>query len=159
MTARLGHLVRRFFAVLRARPLSPAEQAEAAALLRRAEGGPFWAQPVADQRHALEAARIVAGLAPGRRDLARAALLHDIGKRHARLGIVGRSLASGLELVGLPAPGRLGRYLAHGPEGAAELEALGAEPIVVAFARHHHGEPPAGIDRSDWAALAASDEP
>jgi putative nucleotidyltransferase with HDIG domain len=159
MTARLAHLVRRFFGVLGAAPLSPAEQAEAAALLRPAETGPFWGQPVADQRHALEAARIVAGLAPGRRDLARAALLHDVGKRHSRLGILGRSLASGLELVHLPSPGRLGRYLDHGPEGAAELEALGAEPIVVAFAGHHHGEPPPGVDPSDWAVLAASDEP
>lgn len=158
MTARLTHLVRRFFEVLGARPLSPAEQAEVSGWLRPVEIGMFWAQPVADQRHALEAARTVERLAPGRRDLARAALLHDVGKRHSRLGVFGRSLASGLELLGLPVRGRPARYLDHGPEGADELEALGAEPIVVAFARHHHGTPPAGADPSDWAVLAASDE-
>jgi putative nucleotidyltransferase with HDIG domain len=157
LTRRLRHLVRRFFEVLAARRPTPAEQLEAAALLRPAEAALFWDQPVADQRHGLESARTVAARLPDRPDLIRAALLHDVGKRHARLGVVGRSVASALELAHLPAPGRFHRYLAHGPLGAAELERAGAEEIVVAFAAAHHDRRPPQIDPVDWQILADAD--
>lgn len=154
---RILHLARRFFQVAGATPLSPAEQTIAARLLTPADAPLFWAQATADQRHALSAARLVVAARPGRGDLARAALLHDVGKRHAPLGLIGRTIASLLELTRLPAPGRLGRYLDHCNTGAADLERGGAEPIVVAFARHHHGTRPAGIGEADWRALLAAD--
>ncbi len=155
--AHFRHLVRRFFEVLGARPLSPAEQAEAARWLNGAETGLFWSQPVADQRHGLVSARVAAVAAPHRDDLVRAALLHDVGKRHSRLGVVGRSLASLLEILHLPTPGRLGRYLHHGPLGAEELAAAGAEPVVTAFAAFHHDARPPGVDAADWAVLIHAD--
>jgi hypothetical protein len=153
----LPHLVRRFFAVLRSAPLGPMEQAAVAHLLRPAEWDLFWAQPRADRRHALECAQAVAAHRPGRVDLARAALLHDIGKRHAGLGALARSLATALGLLRLPRPARHAAYLGHGPAGAAELEAAGAESMVVAFARHHHTGRPEEIDAADWAELCRAD--
>ena len=154
---RLRHLVARFFEVLAARPLTPAEQQEAGRMLCPRDAPVFWGQAGADQRHALSAARRVAAGFPERPELIRAALLHDVGKRHTRLGIAGRVIASLVEMVGLPGPGRLGRYLAHGAIGAADLEAAGCEPIVVAFARRHHGERPVEITVDDWAILTEAD--
>jgi hypothetical protein len=110
-----------------------------------------------DQRHGLESALAVADSEPGRRDLMKAALLHDIGKRHARLRVPGRVVASLLEIGGLPAPGRLGTYLDHGAIGAAELESAGSGALVVDFARCHHDSRPPTIDRADWALLIAAD--
>ncbi len=114
----LVHLARRFFGAMGPRRLTPAEQAEAAALLRPGEVRLFWGQPPGDQRHAFASARAVLARAPGRPDLARAALLHDVGKAAARLGVPGRVLATSLSLLRLPAPGRLGDYLAHPARGA-----------------------------------------
>ena len=90
---RLVHLARRFFGALRGHPLTPVEQAEVAGLLRPDERALFWGQQSADQRHELQAARAVLERAPGRHDLARAALLHDVGKGLVGLGIVGRVVA------------------------------------------------------------------
>lgn len=151
------HLARRFFEVLRARPLSPAEQSEVARLLRAPETPLFWTMAVPDQRHSLECARIVLTDLPERRDLARAALLHDVGKRHSSLGIVGRTIASGLRLLRLPTPRRFDRYLDHGRLGAADLESAACEPIVVAFARHHHAPAPPQVDPGDWRVLIRAD--
>jgi len=152
------HLVARFFDVATARRLRPAEQAEAAAWLRgRDEHLMFWGQPAADQRHGLGAARYVATRSGGRDDLMRAALLHDVGKRVARLGLVGRSLASLARMGGRSGRGRVELYLQHGRLGADELEAAGAEPLVVYFARHHHGERPEQITEGDWELLRQAD--
>lgn len=151
------HLSGRFFEVARARPPSPREQSEIAALLRPEEVDLFWEQPAADLRHGLEAAREVLRRAPGRRDLARMALLHDVGKAEAALGAAGRAVASLLGVAGLPAPGRLGSYLRHEELGAARLAGAGAEAPVVEFARSHHGERPASIPPADWELLQAAD--
>jgi putative nucleotidyltransferase with HDIG domain len=153
----LRHLAKRFLEVARAQPLTPAEQAAVGRFLRLEEAGLFWGQPVPDQRHALAAARIAAGLRPSRSDIVRAALLHDVGKRHAPLGIMGRSLASALELLHLPARGRLTTYLDHGRLGAEDLRAAGSEDLVVLFACSHHQSRPDGIAPQDWDALAEAD--
>jgi hypothetical protein len=156
--ASLPHLVRRFFGTMRQRHLSPAEQAEVAHWLSGPGLALFWAQAPSDRRHGLDCARRVIAAAPGRADLVRAALLHDVGKRRTGLGIIGRSLASGLQMFHLPVRGRLASYMAHGPAGAEEVEALGLEPVVAAYTRHHHqGRPPA-IPADDWAVLSAADE-
>lgn len=155
---RLGHLISRFFQVLRARPLGPREQAEAEGLLREAERHLFWRQTSADQRHGLESAKAVLKRVPGRTDLARAALLHDVGKGHVRLGVVGRSLASGFEMLHLPRTARMNSYLEHEQLGAADLLAAGSEPLVVSYAGSHHGDPASGIDPEAWAILIAADK-
>ena len=154
---RLPHLIRRFFWTLRARPLGPREQAEVDALLRPEERRLFWDQPAIDQRHGVESARRAAAL--GRSDLTRAALLHDVGKRHANLGVLGRSLASGLALFGLR-PQRWTSYYDHGAIGAGELAEAGAEDIVVEWARLHSlEERPASMSTDDWDVLTRTDGP
>ena len=157
MSPALPHLARRFFGVLVATPLRPGEQAAVGALLRPAERALFWGQPAADQRHGLECARAVQAACPGRSDLARAALLHDVGKRRSGLGAVGRSLATALAGARLPGRGRFAAYREHGPLGATELEAAGAEPMVVAFARHHHAKRPDAVPAADWEVLRRAD--
>jgi putative nucleotidyltransferase with HDIG domain len=150
------HLVRRFFAVLTARPLTAEEQVWVGGLLGD-EAHLFWSQPAADQRHAADAARWVADRRPDRRDLARAALLHDIGKRHARLGPFGRTFATVASLLALRRPVRFVAYRDHGPIGAEELRRGGVEDVVVAFARHHHGNRPGDVPTADWELLAEAD--
>ncbi len=156
-SAYAAHLVKRFFAYLRARPLGPREQGEVEALLAPAERELFWSQNTADRRHGLETARRVLSVRPGDRLAARAGLLHDVGKRHARLGPVGRSLATLLRLAGFTPPGRLGTYVNHPSLGGEDLEAVGAEPLVVAFARHHPHRAPEGFDDALWEVLLAAD--
>ena len=92
----------------------------------------------------------------------RAALLHDVGKRHSRLGVIGRSIVTGLAKIGLgrlvARPGsRADLYLRHGELAAAELASLEPEAIVAAFARSHHGDRPEGITQEDWEVLIGAD--
>ena len=153
---RLIHLARRFFASWGSRRPDPAAQRWVATVLPRAEAALFWEQPIPDQAHGVLGASRVA--AAGGSDLmVRAFLLHDIGKRHARLGTMGRSLATALDLVRIPVRGRFRTYLDHGTIGASELEAIGAHPLVVAFARFHNREAPAEIDPAKWGLLVAAD--
>lgn len=153
-----AHLIARFFDVLRSTPLTPAEQVEVDRLLDTdGERRAYWAQPIADQRHGLSSARSVVRVAPDRRDLARAALLHDIGKRHAKAGVVARSLAGAARSIGATPSGRIGHYLDHGPVAAAELAEEDACDLVVEFARHHHGDRPDAISERDWTILQAAD--
>jgi hypothetical protein len=73
------------------------------------------------------------------------------------VGVVGRSVASVLAKLGLPAPGRLGSYLDHPRTGAEELAGLGAPAFVVEFTRAHHGSRPSSIPPEDWALLVGAD--
>ena len=155
--SRLAHLVTRFFGALTARPLSNAEAAEVRGLLPRNEQAIFFSQPVMDQRHGLTSARLVLQRAAGRNDLARAALLHDVGKRHSGFGVMGRSAATALDLLRLPLRGRVLEYLEHGPIGATDLEGIGSVGVVVEFARHHAGDRPSSIPAADWKVLHEAD--
>lgn len=154
----LAHLVHRFFEVLTARRPGPHDQVRVSTLLAPAEAALFWDQAPADQAHALGCLARVEATRPHRPDLARAALLHDVGKRHARMGVVGRTAASLLGITRLPAPGRLGVYLRHGTLGAGDLSAAGSERLVVAFAAGHHGPVPEGVSPEDWAVLTVADD-
>ena len=116
----------------------------------------YLSQPLADQRHGLDSARfVVAG--GGTPEAVTAALFHDVGKRHARLGVLGRTIATLLSGFGLPSPGRLGVYLEHGELGAVELAELGFGSLVVDFARHHHRSRPDTIGQANWDLLVAAD--
>lgn len=150
------HLGSRFFGSLRARDLDPAEIDQLGSLLSDAEFALFMSQEPLDRRHGLEAAR-VARDAGASEEIARAAALHDVAKRHARLGIPGRVLASLCIKLRLPLRGRFRMYRDHGPIGAAELLAVGAPAIAVSYARSHHGPRPSDIDVETWALLDAAD--
>lgn len=159
MPGSLSHLTRRFFDVLRARPLIASEQNAVRNWLSEGERASFFAQPKVDQRHGYHAALTVIASGAEDRTLIRAALLHDIGKRHARLGVIGRVVASLLVLCGVPLRGRLLAYRVHGEIGAVELELIGAEPVVIDFARHHHRSRPVTIDATTWDLLQSADQP
>ncbi len=153
------HLVQRFFDVLGSKPLTADERLSIDKLLGAEMAIAFFEQGNADQRHGYVAAEHVRRHAPDRQDLQQAAALHDVGKRHARLGIIGRSVASVLILMGMPLSDRMAIYRDHGPRAAAELERLGAPQLVIDFARHHHGERPSSISRDDWSLLQLADQP
>lgn len=118
----------------------------------------FFAQPSVDQRHAYHAALTVLEQG-GSGVLVVAALMHDVGKRHARLGILGRTLASLLIKLGTPLPGRVVRYRDHGVEAARELAGLGAPSLVVDYALSHHDDRPGSIAPEAWAILQTADQP
>lgn len=158
MPGSLGHLTFRFFEVLSARPLREAEAQEVRSWLTPAQSWLFFSQSGADQRHGYQAALIArsAGL-----DVVgvKAAVLHDVGKRHARLGVFGRTFASLAIKARLPLSRRWRLYRDHGGIGSWELEALRSEPLVVEFARHHHGRRPPGIPAETWDILQHADQP
>ncbi len=151
-----AHLTARFFDVVTAPPLDRRERTTVSGWLRGAnEETAFFGQSHADQRHGYSAALVVMRANPERIDLARAALLHDIGKRHAGLGPLGRVAASVAMRLRFPLRRRWALYRDHGPLAAAEL--AGAEPVVVEFARTHHGERPAAISPQEWDLLVRAD--
>jgi putative nucleotidyltransferase with HDIG domain len=155
----LPHLTRRFFASLGARWPTPLDQSWVAERLDTAAAARFFAQDPIDQIHAVAVAHRVVAAAPGRDDLVRAALLHDVGKGESRLGVTGRTVASVLALLRLPAPGRMRRYLDHAALGANTLRELDADPLTVAFARwHHESQAPQGVTVSDWETLRRADD-
>lgn len=119
----------------------------------------FFAQDHADQRHGYHAALSVVAAGVRDRDVIMAALLHDVGKRHSRLGIIGRSVASALILTHLPLPTRMETYRNHGLVGARELGDLEVPSLVIDFALHHHGARPPTIDPKTWDVLIAADQP
>lgn len=146
------HLARRFVEVWRAKALTPNQRREVERLLHTAgERRIFFAQSNADQQHGLAAARYASP------PLQRAALLHDVGKQAANLGVWGRVMASVMAKLHIPVRGRFRIYLDHGPIGATMLEAERAEPIVVAYARHHHDRRPAFVPQAEWIALIEAD--
>ena len=154
------HRARRFVAVATSPGPGPADRAWAGEWLDDAEGALFDRLRGADRAHSIAVARAVAG-DPGPdgarapRWVVSAALLHDVGKADADLGVLGRSVATVLGWLGGPSVGRwlgarpwrgpvgracraVGRYIRYPELGAAALAAGGSDPRVVAWAREHH---------------------
>jgi putative nucleotidyltransferase with HDIG domain len=159
MPGSLAHLTARFFDVLTARPLDLVEKTTVETWLSPQLHQLFFEQSAPDQRHGYEAALSVISQGVNDEDVVVAALVHDVGKRHARLGVVGRSVASLLILARLPLTERMKTYRDHGIIGAKELADLGAPAVAIDFALHHHGERPHGFDARTWDALEKADEP
>ncbi len=159
MPGTLVHLSSRFFDVLLAKPLDSAERATVEWWLPTPELiGIFFDQPVADQRHGYEAALIVLQ-SDADRDTVVAAVMHDTGKRHASLGLVGRVVASLLIKLRLPLTERMRLYRDHEITAARELAGAGAPPLAIDFALHHHHERPDSIPTEVWETLIQADQP
>lgn len=157
-----GHLIRRFFSSLRPGGPSEASAQWAHSVLSAPERILFDEMAGYDRRHAIGVGRL-AGKVSGDHLVARAALLHDVGKLDCRLGPVGRAGATLFKRV-LPvtadrlarqwyarvlaaAGGRLrpsrvierfAAYWMHPWTGRLMLERTGADPTVAAWAEQHH---------------------
>lgn len=153
-----AHLVSRFFDVATARPLTASERAAIETWLKPELAEVFFAQTHPDQRHGYHAALMVVASGIDSPDAVVAALLHDVGKRHARLGLVGRSIASVVILLRLPLSDRMRAYRDHGVAAARELGALGAPSLAIDFAMHHHGGRPPTIEPAVWDVLVTADQ-
>ena len=128
----VGHLARRFAgSVSRSRPPS-ADEEWAEGWLGDAERTLWRRLSNVDRRHAIEVARRFASLRPeaSRAEMA-GAVLHDVGKREAGLGTIGRVVAT---VVG-PRSARFRTYHDHEEIGAAWLELDDSDPITVALVR------------------------
>jgi hypothetical protein len=114
-----------------------------AALWRRMAG--------ADRRHAVAVARRVERAlgTDAERPVLAAALLHDVGKIEADLGVYGRVVATlSAKLAGHDMADdwrrkrgftrRVGLYLHHPDIGGDLLALAGSDPLTVAWAREHH---------------------
>lgn len=154
-----AHLARRFVDVATSAPLNGSERAAVEAWLSPQLAEIFFQQPDHDQRHGYHAALSVIADGVSDPDVICAALVHDVGKRHAGLGLIGRSIASLLILMGIDLPERVRLYRDHGVEGARELGHALAPSLAIDFAIHHHGDRPASIDTATWDLLVAADQP
>ena len=113
-----------------------------------------------EQLHSLRVLVVVRSLGHSDPQLLAAALLHDVGKSHARMGLVGRTL---VVAVGKLMPGLYGRWskgeargwrkpfvvaVLHAEWGAQMVERAGAAEMVVALVRRHeeHLEGKAGSE-------------
>jgi hypothetical protein len=175
--SRAAHLTRRFVGALRPGGPAPADVAWVETILEPGELA-LWARMAAqDRRHSVGVARRVdaalasTGEAGDRRWLA-AALLHDVGKLDAGLGVVGRV---GATLAGAAAghewaevwstrrglTRRVGLYLRHPELGATRIRVAGGHEEAAVWAGAHHtrdawagtGFPPVVVD-----ALVAADD-
>jgi hypothetical protein len=170
------HLARRFVRALwpgrpRARDIAWVES-----ILEPTELAVWHELPRHDQRYTIRVAKLVEQRLAGTefagdpRWLA-AALLHDVGKLDAGLGVVGRSAATVLGAVaGRPrvdrwahTPGfrrRAAWYLRHDERGAARIRAVGGRDEAACWARaHHHRDrwPESGVPIAVAEALEAAD--
>lgn len=146
------HLAGRAISTLGARPLTGAEAEQVTGRLTGGEASLFFAQNGADQRHGFDSAWSVDDPT-----LSITAMLHDVGKRHARLGFTGRVLASIAIKIGWPLTARFRTYQDHGRIGALELQRLGRQELELDFVRHHHSGRPVAVASETWDRLQAAD--
>jgi putative nucleotidyltransferase with HDIG domain len=130
--------------------VGPAERAEALAVLPPNLRALFLRMGARDQAHALRVLRRLVGQGEERELLLQAALLHDVGKVAAGLGIPGRSLvvlAGALRATALlrrlpVVGGRATRYLDHPALGAGMLAAAGGSEGLVRLVAEHQAVMP-----------------
>jgi hypothetical protein len=151
------HRARRFFGSLFGGSPAPTEEAWARSWLSPAEARLFEQMRGMDRQHAVAVGRAVERHWEGEppRWVMAAALLHDVGKTVADLGVYGRVVATLSEWVGgadmaehwADTTGftrRVGLYLMYPKLGADLLAINEADPRVVAWSIEHH------LPEADW---------
>ena len=148
---RLGHLAKRFFGSLWLAGPSRTSEEWVESTLSEGELRLWRRMSGADRRHAVAVAHRVErqlgheATAP----VLAAALLHDVGKVTAGLGIYGRVVATlagaaaGRSMAAAWTEGkgftrRVGLYLRHPDLGADMLALAGSDTLTVTWAREHH---------------------
>jgi hypothetical protein len=151
--ARATHLAKRFFGSLVPRGPNKADAEWAAAQLNSTELELWRQMPRTDRRHSVGVARRVEHALgdEATRPVLAAALLHDVGKLDANLGVYGRVIATISGAVvrhdedtirdwtrtrGFTR--RVGLYLQHPRLGGDMLALAGSDPLTVAWTREHH---------------------
>jgi len=171
------HLVRRFFRALWPGRPRAQDVAWVEGVLEPAELELWRELPNHDRRYSIRMARLVqAGLVgteyAGEERWLAVALLHDVGKLDAGLGVAGRSLAT--VLGALAGRARVERwtyttgfrlrtatYLHHDERGAARIRAVGGRDEAARWAlAHHHRDrwPASGVPVPVAEALSAADD-
>ena len=154
---KIVHLTGRFFGSLSRRPPSATDLAWVESVLGPSADALWRRQPTYDQRHSLAVARGVQDALAGTEyaDDTRwvaCALLHDIGKLDARLGVYGRVVATVAgaaaghdmadawsEKTGITR--RVGLYLRHPELGADRIRIAGGPEEAARWAAAHHTSP------------------
>lgn len=167
-----SHLARRFFASLRPGGPSADDRAWVAEVLTDDELRLWNRMSGPDRRHSVQVARRVE-VALGERatpPVLAAALLHDVGKIEAGLGVYGRVIATLSAAAAGPdaaydwvkARGftrRVGLYLLHPKLGGDHLGMIGSDPFTEAWTREHHlPEDQWTVDRDLGRVLKACDD-
>lgn len=139
-----AHLAGRFLRAHRPGGPSTRDRAWVASILTPEELGLWQRLPGHDRRHTVEVARRVERALAGTPHAGDArwpacALLHDVGKLAAGLGIYGRVVATLAARAGRPDLGkRIPLYLAHGQVGADMIRTAGGREEAAAWAAAHH---------------------
>ena len=155
------HLGRRFVRALSSRPPRDRDVAWVSGILEPAELELWRSLPNHDRRYTIRVAkdaeaRLAGTEYAGQPRWLAAALLHDVGKLDAGLGVVGRSVATVMGAVGGPARvdrwaqtsgfrRRAAWYLRHDDRGADRIRAAGGRDEAARWALAHH-------HRSRWRA-------
>jgi hypothetical protein len=147
------HLAKRFFGSLLPRGPKPVDASWAESVLTSGERELWQRMSRTDRRHAVGVARRVeADLGQeATRPVLAAALLHDVGKLDAGLGVYGRVIATLSGAVVRHDPEvirdwtrtrgftrRVGLYLQHPRLGGDMLALANSDPLTVAWTREHH---------------------
>jgi hypothetical protein len=159
---KVRHLAGRFTRALYPGAPRPEDLAWVATILTSEADALFRRQPRHDQRHAIGVARDVEARLAGTADADDprwlvAALLHDIGKLDARLGITGRVVATvsatvaGRDMADAWSQSggftrRVGLYLRHAELGADRIRLAGGPEEAARWAAVHH-------DPTQWSDL------
>ncbi len=164
---RARHRLGQFFRYLRNSPLTPADQAEVRRVLAPSLAALFERMTRGEQAHSLRVLRSVQAAAGAQAlplGLLQAALLHDVGKSRAPLGLWGRVL---VVLAGRWLPARSRRWgqgqpplgwrrplvtsAQHAVWGAALAAEAGADPLAVTLIRRHQDPPGAApAPEDEW---------
>ena len=130
----MRHLVKRFFGSFHSTPLDAVEQVWVQEVLSDREFDLWKSQATVDQRHSFDIAHRFLQIRPNAtRDERAGALLHDIGKIDARLGVVARVIAT---LVPLPTR-RFSMYRHHQAHGAQLLKTICCSEETIALVAGH----------------------